>query len=91
MGVLVAAPDVQISRAVRDPDFKLFQVEPDFQVTDPNLFQIDIEEIPADFQGIFANNFGWSGGLTGEPIPEPTTAALIALGLLALGRRRRKA
>ncbi len=40
---------------------------------------------------IFANNFGWSGtgGGAGGQVPEPACAALLAVGLLALVRRRR--
>ena len=59
MGMLVTTPGVQISRAVRDPDFKLFQVELHFEIADPDLFEVDVEEIPADFEGVFVDNFGF--------------------------------
>ncbi len=42
---------------------------------------------------ILANNFGWkaTGGAGGDaPVPEPASAALIALGFVVLARRRRR-
>ena len=38
---------------------------------------------------ILANNYGWTAG-GGAPVPEPATLGLIALGALAVIRRRRR-
>ena len=37
-----------------------------------------------------ANNYGWIAGGGGDPVPEPATLGLIALGALAVIRRRRR-
>jgi hypothetical protein len=83
-----------VIQTLNDPDFG-FPVEDSGQVLacDPRFLPRGLCLTLADIASVSEAPGAWTGtsttgSTTGEPVPEPTTLGLCALGLWAVGRRR---